>query len=133
MIASLGEVLAHGIAMKPGKPTVIGRAAGKPVFGLPGHPAACCFVTQTVVRPCIETLSGGALPQRETTAALTENISSNHGREEFVCVRLENGNAAPVYGKSGVVSQLNGADGYLRIPRDCEGLRAGETVAVYLV
>ena len=66
------------------------------------------------------------------TAALTENVSSNHGREEYLCVSLQNGKATPVYGKSGVVSQLSAADGYLRIDRDREGLRRGETVTVYL-
>ena len=65
-------------------------------------------------------------------AALAEHVSSNHGREELLCVRLEGTSAVPVYGKSGVISQLSAADGYILIPRDCEGLRAGETVNVYL-
>lgn len=132
IIGRLGEVLAHGIAMKPGKPTVIGKIGKTPVFGLPGHPAACYFVTETVVKPCIETLSGAALPGIQTTAVLSENVSSNHGREEFVCVRLHNGTAEPIYGKSGVISLLSAADGYLRIPRDSEGLAAGETATIYL-
>ena len=132
VIAALGEVKAHGVAMKPGKPTVIGKIGKTPVFGLPGHPAACYFVTDVLVRPCIEVLSGAPLPRPAVTATLTENVSSNHGREEFVCVRLKYGQAAPVYGKSGVVSQLSAADGYLRIDRDREGLRRGETVIVYL-
>ena len=131
-ISALGEVLSHGIAMKPGKPTVIGRIGGTPVFGLPGHPAACCFVTETVVAPCVETLSGGALPISTTEAELSENISSNHGREEFICVKLQNGAAIPVYGKSGVVSQLSAADGYLRVPRNSEGLQAGSRVKIHL-
>ena len=132
VMAKLGEVKAHGIAMKPGKPTVIGRIGETPVFGLPGHPAACYFVTETVVKPCVETLSGAPLPDRQTSARITENISSNHGREEFVCVRLKDGQAAPVYGKSGIISQLTASDGYIRIPRDSEGLQKDETVTVYL-
>ncbi|MBQ6163381.1 MAG: molybdopterin molybdenumtransferase MoeA [Clostridia bacterium] len=133
VIASLGEVLAHGIAMKPGKPTVIGRIREKPVFGLPGNPAACFFVTEIVVRPCIEALVGASLPRRETAAVLAGNLSSNHGREEFVCVSLsDDGSAYPIAGKSGVISLLNAADGYLHIPRDCEGLPAGSAVRVIL-
>ena len=132
VIAKLGEVKAHGIAMKPGKPTVIGAIGETPVFGLPGHPAACYFVTDVLVRPCIEVLSGAPLPRRTTTAVITENISSNHGREEYLCVSLRDGTATPVYGKSGVVSQLSAADGYIRVERDCEGLRRGEAVTVFL-
>ena len=132
VMAKLGEVNAHGVAMKPGKPTVIGRIGATPVFGLPGHPAACYFVADVLVRPCIETLSGADLPRRTTQAAISENISSNHGREEYLCVCLKDGMARPVYGKSGVVSQLSAADGYIRVERDCEGLAAGAAVAVYL-
>ena len=131
-VAALGEVLAHGVAMKPGKPTVIGRIGKTPVFGLPGHPAACCFVTEAIVRPCVETLLGAPLPRRTASARLSENVSSNHGREEFVSVKLRDGAAIPVYAKSGVISQLSVADGYIRIPRDSEGLRGGEPVTVYL-
>ena len=132
VMAALGEVKAHGVAMKPGKPTVIGRIGGTPVFGLPGHPAACYFVTDVLVRPCIEALSGAPLPRRAVTAVISENVSSNHGREEYLCVSLRDGTATPVYGKSGVVSQLSAADGYIRVARDCEGLRRGETVTVFL-
>ena len=131
-ISALGELLAHGVAMKPGKPTVIGRVGPAPVFGLPGHPAACYFVAETLVRRCIETLSGALLPAYKARATLTDNISSNHGRTEFVCVRLSGGKATPVYGKSGVVSQLSRADGYLRVERDREGVSAGAEVEITL-
>ena len=130
VLKKIGSLLAHGIAMKPGKPTVIGTVGKTPVFGLPGHPAACFFVAEALVRPALEVLSGAGLPQRKCAAVLSENVGSNHGREEFLCVRLENGTAYPVYGKSGVLTQLSASDGYIRIPRDAEGLRKGETVAV---
>ena len=133
VIAKLGKVYAHGVAMKPGKPTVVGTIAGTPVFGLPGHPAACYFVTETIVKACVETLTGAPLPCRTTQAVITDNISSNHGREEFICVRLHNGAAEPVYGKSGIVSQLSRADGYIRVSRDAEGIKKGETVTVYYI
>ena len=132
MIADLGEVLLHGLAMKPGKPTVAGTVNGKPVFGLPGHPAACYFVTEALVKPCVAALTGRTPPEKTVRAVLSENISSNHGREEWLCVKLAGGKAFPVYGKSGVVSQLAAADGYLRIPRDSEGLNAGAEVEIHL-
>ncbi len=131
-IGTLGEVLAHGIAMKPGKPTLIGKIGSTPVFGLPGHPAACCFVTETVVKPAVEVLLHTSLPARTRAAKIADNISSNHGREEFVCVRLEGDKAVPVYGKSGVVSTLAAADGYIVVGRDTEGLLSGAEVTVRL-
>lgn len=131
-VSALGELLAHGVAMKPGKPTMIGKISNTPVFGLPGHPAACYFAFEALVKPCIEKLSGAMLLQKQLTAALSENISSNHGREEFVPVSLKNSVASPVYGKSGIISQLCSSDGYIRISRNSEGLPAGSEVTVHL-
>lgn len=132
VIEAVGEVFAHGLAMKPGKPTIIGRADGKAVFGLPGHPAACYFVTEIIVKKLINILLGKEEKQKKTTCILTENISSNNGREDYVCVKTDdNGNAAPVYGKSGLISTLCEADGYIKIDRNCEGLKKGEAVTVY--
>ena len=132
-IDEIGEVYCHGIAVKPGKPTVLGQACGKAVFGLPGHPAACWFMAELLVKKYVNRLLRDETVPIPIKAALTEHVSSNHGREELLCVRLDGFAAAPVYGKSGVTSQLAAADGYIVIPRDCEGLRAGETVDVYLL
>ena len=131
-IGELGEVFCHGVAVKPGKPTVLGQACGKAVFGLPGHPAACWFMAELLVKPYVQRMLRGETAPVPVKATLTEHVSSNHGREELLCVRLNGTAAAPVYGKSGVISQLASADGYIVIPRDCEGLRAGESVEVYL-
>lgn len=131
VIGELGRVLVHGISMKPGKPTIIGEIGGKAVFGLPGHPAACFFVAETVVKPFIERITGASAEKSFYECELYENISSNHGREEFICVRTENGVAYPLYGKSGVISLLSKCGGYIRIERDCEGLCRGERVRVF--
>lgn len=132
VIEEIGEVFAHGLAMKPGKPTIIGRADGKAVFGLPGHPAACYFVTEIIVKKLINILLGKEEKQKSFTCILTENISSNNGREDYICVKTDaGGSAAPVYGKSGLISTLCEADGYIKIGRNCEGLKKGEAVAVY--
>ena len=132
VLDELGEVFFHGIAMKPGKPTIFGAADGKPVFGLPGHPLAAYFVFRLIVSEFLCALHG--VPQTGTTrtAALAVNVPSNHGREEYLCVRIdEHGEAVPLHTKSGVISVLSAADGFIRVPRDTEGLDKGAVVEVY--
>lgn len=134
VIEKQGSILFHGIAMKPGKPTILGSIGGKPVFGLPGHPVAAYFVAQLFVVPLIGFMMNRQEKIFNVTAALCEAISSNHGRAEYVGVKLEkNDNAVtalPIHGKSGLISILSGSDGYICIPRDCEGLPKGAVVFV---
>lgn len=132
IISENGSLFFHGISMKPGKPTIFGNCFKKPVFGLPGHPTAAYFVSLRVVLPLLKKLGAAVRPQRNSTAVLSCNLPSNHGREEVVCVRLSDSTAAPVFGKSGIVSLLSESDGYVIIDRNCEGLKAGETVTVNL-
>lgn len=132
IISSLGEVYLHGIAMKPGKPTIIGKINGKAVFGLPGHPAAGYFVALRLVKPLIDTLLCKNDNSIKIKAKMLCNISSNHGREEMLCVKLTEEGAMPLYGKSGVISLLSEADGYIIIDRNCEGLKAGNETEVFL-
>lgn len=134
IIESMGQLLMHGIAMKPGKPTILGKAGVKPLVGLPGHPVAAFFITRLFVLPLLGRLEGRTIRQFTVTAQLTESVSANHGRAQYLCCRLfrENGQlfAAPIRGKSGLITTLAGADGYFCIPRDCEGLPRGATVQV---
>lgn len=132
IISENGSLFFHGISMKPGKPTIFGECFNKPVFGLPGHPTAAYFVSVRVVLPLLERLGAVTKPRRTETAVLSCNLPSNHGREELVCVRLSDGRADPVFGKSGIVSLLSGSDGYVVIDRNCEGLKIGEAVTVNL-
>ena len=127
-----GSLLFHGISMKPGKPTIFGSCFGKPVFGLPGHPTAAYFVSVRMVLPLLTKLGAVAKGTKKETAVLSCNLPSNHGREEIVCVELENGKATPVFGKSGIVSLLSESDGYVIIDRNCEGLKTNEEVTVNL-
>ncbi len=132
IVGNLGEVFCHGIAVKPGKPTVLGRVGDAAVFGLPGHPAACFFTASLLVRTHLDARTGAKAPGRTVKARLAEHISSNHGRAELLCVKLTGELAVPLYAKSGVISLLAAADGYVIIPREAEGLRAGCEVTVNL-
>ncbi len=131
-----GEVLFHGIAMKPGKPTILGKADGKAVFGLPGHPVAAFFVSELFVRPLIAQMMGRKAAVREIPAVLTEAISANDGRAQYLGVFLEERDgvlyAGPIHSKSGLITNLAASDGFFCIPRDCEGIPAGKTINVRL-
>lgn len=131
VIAQLGECLLHGIAIKPGKPTIIGEVQGKPVFGLPGNPVAAYFVYRLFVRPLLAFGLDEAYQEAPVSARLSSAVSSNHGREECVIVRLSDGIAAPISAKSGLVTTLCRANGYIRVPQNCEGVAKGEHVSVW--
>jgi len=134
IIESMGSLLLHGIAIKPGKPTILGKAGCKPLVGLPGHPVAAYFITKLFVLPLLARLMGRKQESYTTTAYVTESISANHGRAQYHCCRLERKDgrllAYPIRGKSGLITTLAGADGYFCIDRDCEGLPQGAQVQV---
>ena len=134
IIESMGSLLLHGIAIKPGKPTIIGKAGPKPLVGLPGHPVAAYFVTKLFILPLLGRLMGRVQENYTTTAKITESVSANHGRAQYHCCRLERRNgelyAYPIRGKSGLITTLAGADGYFCIDRDCEGLSQDAEIQV---
>lgn len=130
IISSLGEVFAHGIAVKPGKPTVIGKIGRTPVIGLPGHPAAAYFVACTLLRSMLPSMGTTPPEERKSYFPMAVNVSSNHGREEFLCVGTAEGEAVPHPAKSGIISMLSKSDGYIVIDRNREGIKKGETVEV---
>ena len=133
LLSELGELLAHGLAVKPGKPTLFGRARGKPVFGLPGNPVAAYFMFHLLARPLIAYMLGAELNDRRVSVPIARAVPSNHGREEYVPVTLRDGEAQPIPSKSGLITTLARADGFIAIPRDKEGLRQGEFVEVTLL
>ena len=137
VIESVGELLLHGIAVKPGKPTILGKAGNKPIVGLPGHPVAAYFVTKLFVLPLLGQLTGRDMTAYTVSAQLTESVNANHGRAEYCCCRLlKHGGqllAQPIRGKSGLITTLAGADGYFCISRDCEGLPQGVQVQVTII
>ncbi len=134
IIESMGSLLLHGIAIKPGKPTILGKAGSKPLVGLPGHPVAAYFITKLFVLPLLGRLTDRDMTAYTVTAKVTESISANHGRAQYHCCKLEYREdslwAYPIRGKSGLITTLAGSDGYFCISRDCEGLPKGAEVQV---
>lgn len=134
------QILVHGISVSPGKPTILARAGKKALWGLPGHPASSMIVFWLFVRPLLQRI-GGLEPQIIThsqliKARLSRNVPSAQGREDYVRVRIlrdETGyTAAPVFGKSGLISTMTKADGLIKIDMNTEGLDKGSIVDVYL-
>lgn len=136
-IKSLGnsEILVHGIAVKPGKPTLIGKAENKIIFGLPGHPLACAVIFKTIVQHYISRVYEQEQIDYPIECSFAINYHSAKGREEFLPVKLENREegltAVPVISKSGIISAFSKAYGYIRIDKNLEGIREGEKVSVY--
>ncbi len=133
------EILAHGVAVSPGKPTILARVGRKPVIGLPGQVASAQVVMTLFGKPLVEHLAGNpqALTRTPFTypATLARNLASKPGREDHVRVRLEPraGDlplAHPVLGRSGLLKTLLNADGLITIEADTEGLEAGTRVEV---
>lgn len=133
VLSSFGTVYFHGVALKPGKPTMFAMLEGDvPAFGLPGHPAAAFYTFHLFAKPAILKRMGALAVPRYIEAELSRKVPSNHGREEILGVALEDGKAVPLPAKSGVVSVLSRADGTITIPRDLEGLERGAKVKVLL-
>jgi molybdopterin molybdotransferase len=139
VVQQLGKpgVLQHGLAVKPGKPTIIAACAGKPVIGLPGNPVSALLVARQIVLPVIRFLLGETQkPIATVTATLTQNIASTSGREDSIPVRLlqtDTGyNAEPVGGKSNLIYTLLKSDGLVFVPLNVSGYLAGTTVEVRL-
>jgi molybdopterin molybdotransferase len=138
-------VLAHGIAVGPGKPTIIAGAAGPrclvPLIGMPGHPVSSLVIFRLFVGPLVRRLGGESPPAdpfpARRRAVLARNVASKPGREDYVRVRVtesEHGmaRAEPLLGGTAALSTVLLADGLVRIPLEREGLAAGEEVEVLL-
>jgi len=136
-VARLGEpgIWCHGLAIKPGKPTLLADCAGVPVIGLPGNPRSALVVFRLIGMPVIRMVGGceAAPPQPSTRARLSRDLASAAGRLDVVQVTVgEDGMATPVFGLSALLSVLTAADGYIVIPDDATGLAAGSEVDVIL-
>ncbi|MEW5783745.1 MAG: molybdopterin biosynthesis protein [Bacillota bacterium] len=137
IMGELGEVLLHGVATRPGKPTILGRVAGKPVVGLPGYPVSAYFSLEWFVRPLLYRYQGRPEPERERlTASLGRRVVSEMGVEEHV--RMTVGNvggrfiANPLTRGAGVTMSLVRADGLLIVPENSLGFEQDEPVELEL-
>ena len=133
------DILAHGVAISPGKPTILANLGGKPAIGLPGQVTSAQIVLLIFALPLLAHLAGDPAAfdrtPRTFPAQLSRNVASKQGREDHVRVRLEERPgqlplAHPVLGKSGLLKTLLMADGLITIPADLEGLPGNTTVAV---
>jgi len=133
-------ILVHGVAIRPGKPTILADIGDKPLLGLPGHPASAAVVMHVLGRPLLRRLAGwieNSSPWCGTVQArLSRNLAGATGREDFVRVRLRSEDdmlwADPVLGPSGLLSPLVKSEGLVVIPLGVEGLFREEPVTVHL-
>ncbi len=138
LVEEMGEVLVHGVAMRPAKPVGFGFIEGKPVFMLPGSPVAAMFAFEVFVRPAMQRMLGVELksPYPQVKAILKRKIASELGRRDYVRVRLSQEDglyAEPVSTSgSGMISTMVKADGFVVVPENVEGVAEGREVVVYL-
>jgi molybdenum cofactor synthesis domain-containing protein len=133
VLAARGEVLFHGIAVKPGKPTAFGRIGSTLVFGMPGYPTSCLSNAYILLAPALRRLA--RLPERMTQSVplpLGARVTSAPGRHQFYTVRIEDGVAMPAFKASGDITSMSRADGYIEIPAHVETVDAGTLVDVTL-
>ncbi|QPV63577.1 molybdopterin molybdotransferase MoeA [Halosimplex litoreum] len=132
VVADLGEVLGHGLALKPGHPVGYGVVDDTPVLTLPGYPVSCLVTAVQLLRPAVAT-AGGFDPEPFPTfeATLDRKIASEVGVRSFVRVRETGGGTVePVRGGAGALSSVAAADGWVVVPESLEGVTADESVAV---
>jgi molybdopterin molybdotransferase len=136
VVARLGHpgIVCHGLALRPGKPTLLARCGDVPVIGLPGNPLSAMVVFRLVGVPVVRRAGGCTSPPPDPSvlARLGRPVPSQAGRLDVVQVRLADGVAEPVFGASALLSVLTTADGYLVVPEDATGLPAGAEVRVTL-
>ncbi|NJD02793.1 MAG: molybdopterin biosynthesis protein [Ruminiclostridium sp.] len=137
-IREVGKVLVHGIAIRPGKPTILGMVGNKPVIGVPGYPVSGIIVMEKLVKPVIEVLAAVGIPLRnKADAILTRKLVSSLKYKEYIRVKLGNVDgrltATPLNRGAGVITSFVKADAILEVPLNTEGYEAGSAVEVELL
>jgi molybdenum cofactor synthesis domain-containing protein len=132
-LAHAGEVIFHGVAVKPGKPTAFGRVGDTPVLGMPGYPTSCLSNGYILLVPLLRKIA--RLPEyrpHTVRAVLARRVVSTTGRHQFYTVRVEDGKAVPAFKASGDITSMAHADGYIEIPAQIDIVEEGEMVDVKL-
>lgn len=137
-VAELGEVVLHGVNIKPGKPVILGWVRNRPVLGIPGYPVSTFITFDLFAKKLIYQLQGLEMPGPEMlSATLSRQVSSSLGQEEFLRVKVgkvgENIIATPVSRGAGILMSLVRADGIVRVPAMSEGFGAGSEIAVEML
>ena len=133
LLRARGEIVFHGVAVKPGKPTLFGRVNGRPVLGMPGNPTSCLSNGYLLLVPMLRKMA--RLPDHRPHVLrlpLARRIISTTGRHQFYTVRIADGAAQPAFKGSGDITSMAHADGYIEIPAHVDIVEAGEVVDVKL-
>lgn len=131
LVARRGEMIFHGIAIKPGKPTAFARVGGTPFFGMPGNPTSCLSNAYILLVPFLRATARLPLfAPRTVDVPLAKRITSAAGRHQFYTVKIVDGQAVPAFKGSGDITSLSQADGYIEIAADKSGYDAGAIVTV---
>ena len=133
VIGRKGDIVFHGIAVKPGKPTVFGTIEGRPMFGMPGYPTSCLSNAYMLLVPALRAMAR-LHPRHTATVSLPlgQRIVSTTGRHQFYTVKIVDGQAMPAFKASGDITSMSQADGYIEIPAQTDIVEKGETVEVKL-
>ena len=137
ILREIGEVFVHGVAMKPGKPVILGRACGKPIIGIPGYPVSAYLAMENFVYPLLASFTGQKESEGRTIeAVLSRRLVSSLKHREYVRVRVGRVGGryvcSPLARGAGAAMSMVRADGFCIIPQEKEGYEAGETVTVNL-
>jgi len=134
VVGRLGEIVCHGLAVKPGKPTLLADCGGVPLIGLPGNPRSALVVFRLVGIPLVRAVAGitSPLPAASVRATLARDVPSAAGRLDIIQVTIRHGVATPRFGSSALLGPMVGADGWFRVPEAATGLGAGTMVDVEL-
>ena len=137
VIEEIGEVVIHGVAIKPGKPTILGKINGKPVIGIPGYPVSAYLAMDIFMKPLLEKMTNIFNVENFIEGKLGKNIASSLKHKELVRVTLHKSKdeyiVMPLARGAGITTSLSKADGILEISKSVEGIGLGERVKVRLL
>jgi molybdopterin molybdotransferase len=135
VLDDMGEVIIHGVAVKPGKPTLVGIVDHKPIFGLPGYPAAALIVFHVFVAPYLRKMASRKTLRKSDILKLkiARRYHSSRGRHQYVLVKIKGDTAHPIMKDSGAITAIAEADGYFEIPKNVEMVMEGSDIEVVLL
>lgn len=129
------EILFHGLALKPGKPTIVAKCGSKMVFGMPGHPLSCAVVYKTLVEFYLNHIMEHKAVEYPIYCELAADYKKTKGREEYIPVTVEEIDgkfyATPVVGRSGIITTFSKSYGYFKTPKELDKVLKGDVVGIY--